>query len=69
MPCLGVIPLVPPGADALQRRADTALSNLLVDTWSLHTGRALPRDVPVEDLSSQTLIGFWADPAMSDGLT
>jgi hypothetical protein len=54
------------GYCAEQRRSDDRVADLLVSTWSLFTGRALPHGIPVEELSPEVLIGFWADPAMTD---
>lgn len=68
MLCCSATPLVRPGTGCVQQRsADAILADVLIQTWSWHTGRALPRGIPIEELSSETLIGFWADPEISDG--
>lgn len=40
---------------------DDLVARLLVDTWTLTTGRVLRSDVPPQDLTEQELIEFWAD--------
>jgi hypothetical protein len=40
---------------------DELLARLLIDTWTLTTGRMLRSDVPPQELTEQELIVFWAD--------
>lgn len=40
---------------------DDFLAALYVRMWVLATGRALPRDVPPDQLSTDELISFWGD--------
>jgi hypothetical protein len=44
------------------RSDDELIAYLLIGTWALATGRSLPRDVPIDQLSADELIDFWADP-------
>ena len=39
---------------------DEFIARLLVDIWTLATGRTL-RDVPPHELTAEELIDFWAD--------
>ena len=41
---------------------DEYVAFLLIATWSLHTGRRLPR-VPAHELTPAELMEFWSDPA------
>lgn len=43
------------------RSDDEIIGHLLIDTWSLITGRVLRSDVPPQELSADELIEFWAD--------
>ncbi|MFI0446418.1 hypothetical protein [Actinomadura sp. 6N118] len=47
---------------AAPRTDDEVCACLLITAWTLHTGRQL-RQAPVEELSQQELLDFWADPA------
>jgi hypothetical protein len=40
---------------------DERVATLLINTWSLATGRRLRSDVPPGDLTESELIEFWAD--------
>jgi hypothetical protein len=40
---------------------DELLAFLYICMWELASGRSLPRDVPIGDLSEDELIEFWAD--------
>ena len=40
---------------------DEFVALLLVDIWTLATGRTLRRDVPPAELSTEELIDFWSD--------
>jgi hypothetical protein len=40
---------------------DGELAALFIRMWSLASGRAVPRDVPPDQLTEEELIGFWAD--------
>lgn len=40
---------------------DDLMARLLITSWTLTTGRTLPRDVPPARLSRDELIEFWAD--------
>jgi hypothetical protein len=51
-----------PGERPCSAAEETLLALTLITTWALTTGRALPRDVPVHQLSADELIQFWADP-------
>ena len=39
---------------------DEFVARLLVDIWTLATGRTL-RDVPPDELTAEELIDFWSD--------
>jgi hypothetical protein len=39
---------------------DEFVARLLIDIWTLATGRTL-RDVPARELTAEELIDFWAD--------
>lgn len=39
---------------------DEFVARLLIDIWTLATGRTL-RDVPPQELSAEELIEFWSD--------
>jgi hypothetical protein len=41
--------------------ADEQLAGLLIRMWSLASGRMMRRDVSVDQLTEDELIGFWAD--------
>jgi hypothetical protein len=43
------------------RSDDEIIGHLLIDTWTLITGRVLRSDVPPQELSADELIEFWAD--------
>jgi hypothetical protein len=43
---------------------DEFVARLLVDIWTLATGRALRCDVPPSELTAEELISFWADDYM-----
>jgi hypothetical protein len=40
---------------------DELLARLLIDTWTLTTGKALRSDVPPQELTEEELIDFWCD--------
>jgi hypothetical protein len=40
---------------------DEFVARLLVDIWTLATGRTLRGDVPPDELTTEELINFWAD--------
>jgi hypothetical protein len=40
---------------------EAALAAVLVCLWSLASGRRLPDGVPLDQLSEEELIAFWAD--------
>jgi hypothetical protein len=40
---------------------DEFVARLLVDIWTLATGRTLRCDVPPHELTAEELIDFWAD--------
>jgi hypothetical protein len=40
---------------------DELLARLLIHTWTLTTGRMLRSDVPIQELTEQELIDFWAE--------
>ena len=40
---------------------DELLVLLLIDTWTLITGKMLRRDVPPQELTEEELIQFWSD--------
>jgi len=42
---------------------DEFVARLLIDIWTLATGRTL-RDVPPQELSEEELIEFWSDDHM-----
>lgn len=46
---------------------DDLLAFLLVNTWTLITGRVLRSDVPPTELSAEELIDFWADDHIACG--
>jgi hypothetical protein len=50
---------------AARRTAGTAedalLAAVLVRMWALASGRSLPREVPLGELTAEELITFWAD--------
>jgi hypothetical protein len=51
---------------AARRSDDTWLGVVLTATWALRTGRILRNDVPVEALTDDELITFWADPLLDE---
>jgi hypothetical protein len=40
---------------------DEFVARLLVDIWTLATGRTLRGDVPPHELTAEELIDFWSD--------
>jgi len=40
---------------------DEQIVQLLIQTWTLMTGRTLRSDVPPQELTEQELIDFWSD--------
>lgn len=51
----------PEDAEPMSVRTDDDLLALCyIGTWALRTGRIL-RDVPLDQLAEEELIGFWAD--------
>ena len=40
---------------------DELIALLLIDTWTLTTGKMLRRDVPLQELTEEELIEFWSD--------
>lgn len=65
MPCLIARPATPRRRFAPPnpvRSDDEIIAYLLIGTWALATGRSLPSDIPLDQLSEQELIDFWADP-------
>jgi hypothetical protein len=40
---------------------DELIGRLLICTWTLATGKKLPRDVPPHELTEEELIDFWSD--------
>ena len=42
-------------------RDDEFMAGLLIRMWALASGRTLRSDIRPEQLSSEELIGFWAD--------
>jgi hypothetical protein len=46
---------------------DDLLVFLLINTWTLTTGRTLRSDVPPAQLTEDELIEFWADGAFASG--
>jgi hypothetical protein len=44
-----------------EQAEEDLLAFLLIHTWTLITGRVLRSDVPLEELSEEELIAFWAD--------
>jgi hypothetical protein len=40
---------------------DEFVARLLIDIWTLATGRTLRCDVPPHELTTEELIDFWAD--------
>jgi hypothetical protein len=40
---------------------DELLALLLIDTWTLTTGKMLRRDVSPQELTDEELIAFWSD--------
>jgi hypothetical protein len=49
----------PPAAPGASE--DDLLAAVLIRIWELTSGRELPRDVPLDQLSDEELIAFWAD--------
>ena len=45
---------------------DEFVARLLVDIWTLATGRTL-RDVPPDELTAEELIDFWSDDQLDPG--
>ncbi len=45
---------------------DAVLASILINTWTLATGRVLRSDVPPDELSQDELIAFWADDHLTD---
>jgi hypothetical protein len=44
---------------------DEFVARLLIDIWTLATGRTL-RDVPPQELSAEELIEFWSDDNLAE---
>ncbi len=40
---------------------DELVARLLIDTWTLATGKTPPCDVPLHELTKEELIDFWSD--------
>jgi hypothetical protein len=40
---------------------DELIARLLIDTWTLTTGKTLRCDVPPHELAEEELIDFWTD--------
>jgi hypothetical protein len=40
---------------------DELITQLLIDTWTLTTGKTLRCDVPPHELTEEELIDFWTD--------
>jgi hypothetical protein len=40
---------------------DELIARLLIDIWTLTTGKTLPCDVPPDELTEEELIDFWSD--------
>jgi hypothetical protein len=40
---------------------DEQIARLLIDTWTLTTGKTLRSDVPPHELAEDELIEFWSD--------
>jgi hypothetical protein len=40
---------------------DEQITQLLIQTWTLITGKVLRSDVPPQELTEQELIDFWTD--------
>jgi hypothetical protein len=40
---------------------DELMAQLLINTWTLTTGKTLPRDVPPQELAEEELIDFWSE--------
>jgi hypothetical protein len=40
---------------------DELIARLLIDTWTLITGKTLRGDVPPHELTEEELIDFWSD--------
>ena len=66
---IGAIPRpdVPAWAFGTGHGEDQALACLLITKWTLLTGRTLRTDVPLDLLSAEELISFWADQEMAEG--
>lgn len=56
-----------PHASRHHQSEDDLLAFLLVNTWTLITGRVLRSDVPPSQLSVEELIDFWADDFIACG--
>jgi len=41
--------------------SDELIARLLIDTWTLTTGKTLRCDVPPQELTEEELIDFWSD--------
>ncbi len=64
MPCArksAAIPRHETAGKAQEHADDELLARLLITSWMLTTGRALPAGVPPQLLSKEELISFWAD--------
>jgi len=46
---------------------DELLARLLIDTWTLTTGKMLRGDVPPQELTEEELIDFWSDDHLDPG--
>ena len=46
---------------------DEFVARLLVDIWTLATGRTLRCDVPLHELTAEELIDFWSDDHLDAG--
>jgi hypothetical protein len=57
---------LPDWADSHVHDDDENLARVLITSWTLATGRTLRTDVPPHMLSTDELIGFWADAQMAD---
>lgn len=66
---IGAIPHpdVPAWAFEAGHGEDQSLACLLITKWALLTGRTLRTDVPLDLLSAEELISFWADREMAEG--
>jgi hypothetical protein len=40
---------------------DELMAQLLINTWTLTTGKTLRRDVPPQELAEEELIDFWSE--------